>query len=173
MITLESADNALKKVYLDVISNQLNTNSNPLMARIAQTTKDVWGKEIVQVALFGINGGIGAGDETGSLPVSSGNSYVKFVSELKNLYGKIEISDKAIRASENSVGAFVNLLNAEMDGLIKASQFNFGRRLFGDGTGKIATISAILSAVMTCDTVKSMIEGLVVDIYASDGTKVV
>ncbi|MGN1213219.1 MAG: phage major capsid protein [Christensenellales bacterium] len=173
MITLESADNALKKVYLDVVSNQLNTNTNPLLAKISQTTKDVWGKEIVKVAPFGINGGIGAGDEAGELPASAGNNYVKFVSELKNLYGKIEISDKAIRASENSAGAFVNLLNAEMEGLIKASKFNFGRMLFGDGSGKIATISAVEGAVMTCDTVKNMIEGLVVDIYSSENSVVV
>ena len=90
MVTLESADNALKKVYLEVVSNQLNTNSNPLLTKIEQTTRDVWGKEIIKVAPFGINGGIGAGDEAGALPASAGNNYVKFVSELKNLYGKIE-----------------------------------------------------------------------------------
>lgn len=173
MVTLTSADNALKKVYLEVISNQLNTNANPFLAKIEQTSKDVWGKEIVKVAPFGINGGIGAGDEDGALPASAENKYVKFVTELKNLYGKIEISDKAIRASENNVGAFVNLLNAEMEGLVKASQFNFGRMLFGDGTGKIATISGVSTGVMTVDTVKNMIEGLVVDIYTSAESKVV
>ena len=114
MVTLTTANNALKEVYLGVLSNQLNTSINPLLSRINQTSADVWGKEIVKVAPFGINGGIGAGDEAGELPASAGNNYVKFVSELKNLYGKIEISDKAIRASENSAGAFVNLLNAEM-----------------------------------------------------------
>lgn len=166
MITLQSADNALKQVYLEVVSNQLNTNANPLLAKIEQTTRDVWGKEIVKVAPFGVNGGIGAGTEDGALPQSAGNKYVKFVSELKNLYGKIEISDKAIRASENNAGAFVNLLNAEMEGLIKASQFNFGRMLFGDGTGKLATVVSTEDGVITVNTVKNMIEGLVVDIYS-------
>lgn len=173
MITLESADNALKKVYLDVVSNQLNTNANPLLAKIEQTTKDVWGKEIVKVAPFGINGGIGAGDEAGELPASAGNNYVKFVTELKNLYGKIEISDKAIRASENSVGAFVNLLNAEMEGLIKASKFNFGRMLFGDGSGKIATVVSVEGKTVTASTVKNMVEGLVVDFYSASNAIIV
>ena len=171
MITLQSADNALKQVYLEVVSNQLNTNSNPLLAKIEQTSRDVWGKEIVKAAPFGVNGGIGAGDEDGSLPTSAGNKYVKFVTELKNLYGKIEISDKAIRASENSVGAFVNLLNAEMEGLVKASQFNFGRMLFGDGSGKLATVSAVENGVISVDSVKNMIEGLVVDVYSDAGEK--
>ena len=169
MVTLQSADNALKKVYLEVIANQLNDGVNPLLANITKTTKDVWGKEIVKVAPFGINGGIGAGDEAGSLPASASNNYVKFVSELKNLYGKIEISDKAIRASESNVGAFVNLLDAEMEGLVKASQFNFGRMLFGDGSGKLATITDVTEGVYTFDTVKNVVEGMVVDFYAAAG----
>lgn len=169
MVTLDSADNALKKVYLDVVANQLNDGVNPLLTKIEKTTQDVWGKEIIKVAPFGINGGIGAGDEAGVLPESASNNYVKFVSELKNLYGKIEISDKAIRATENNAGSFVNLLNAEMEGLLKASQFNFGRMLFGDGTGKIAIVKSVSDGVCTFDTVKNMIEGLVVDIYSTSG----
>ena len=172
MVTLTSADNALKKIYLDVVSNQLNDKVNPLLTKIEQTTADVYGKEIIKLAPFGINGGIGAGTEDGALPASAENKYVKFTTELKNLYGKIEITDKAIRASEYSVGAFVNLLNAEMESLIKASQFNFGRMLFGDGSGKLGTIASIASSVITLDTVKNVIEGMVVDFYAADNTKI-
>ena len=105
MVTLQSAENALKTVYLGVVANQLNINANPLLGKIKQSTSDVWGKEIRKLAPFGINGGIGAGTETGTLPAAAGNKYVQFVSELKNLYGKIEISDKAIRASKDDAGA--------------------------------------------------------------------
>jgi len=172
MVTLDSAQNALKSVYLDVISNQLNDKVNPLLSKISQSTKDVWGKEVVKMAPFGINGGIGAGTETGSLPTASANNYVKFVSTLKNLYGNIEISDKAIRASENNTGAFVNLLNDEMEGLIKASSFNFGRMLFGDGSGKLGTITDVTGYKLTLDTVKNVIEGMLVDAFTSAGAKV-
>lgn len=170
MVTLSSADNALKKIYLDVVSNQLNDKVNPLLTKIEQTTADVYGKEIIKLAPFGINGGIGAGTEEGALPNSAGNNYVKFVTELKNLYGKIELTDKAVRASEHSVGAFVNLLNAEMEGLIKASTFNFGRMLYGDGSGKLGTISKVAGQVITMDSVKNFIEGMVVDVYTSAGS---
>ena len=172
MVTLTSADNALKKIYLEVVSNQLNDKVNPLLSKIEQTTADVFGKEIIKIAPFGINGGIGAGTEDGMLPSSAGNSYVKFVSELKNLYGKIELTDKAVRASEHSAGAFVNLLNAEMEGLIKASTFNFGRMLFGDGTGKLATINEVSGSTATLSSVKNAIEGMVVDFYTEEGAKV-
>ena len=165
MVTLSSAENALKSVYLGVVANQLNVNANPLLSKIKRSSKDVWGKEIRKLAPYGINGGIGAGSETGSLPTAAGNNYAQFVAELKNLYGKIEISDKAIRASANNIGAFVNLLSDEMEGLVKASSFNLGRMLFGDGTGLLATVADYDDGTFTCDKVKNLIEGMVVDIY--------
>lgn len=168
MVTLQTAENALKTVYLGVVSDQLNINSNPLLAKIKQSTADVWGKEIRKLAPFGINGGIGAGTEDGSLPSANGNSYVQFVSSLKNLYGTIEISDKAIRASENNAGAFVNLLNAEMEGLIKASNFNLSRMLYGDGTGIITkhyTNSPGDNFITTPDY-KRFMEGMICSIYS-------
>ncbi len=170
MVTLSTADNALKEVYLGVVSNQLNTNINPLLAKINQTTADVWGKEIRKVAPYGINGGIGAGKEDGDLPTAAGNNYAQFVLTLKNLYGRFEITDKAIRASENSAGAFVNLLNAEMEGLVRASSFNFGRMLYGDGTGLLAKISDNEAGSVTVDDITKMIEGMVVDIISESGT---
>lgn len=170
MVTLTTANNALKEVYLGVLSNQLNTSINPLLTRINQTTSDVWGKQIRKVAPYGINGGIGAGTEDGDLPHSAQNNYEQFVLDLKNLYGKLEISDKAIRASENSAGAFVNLLTAEMEGLIKASSFNFGRMLYGDGSGTLANITENGTNNVTVDSTKNLIEGLVVDIVTTSGS---
>lgn len=166
-VTLSSAENALKTLYLGVVADQLNTAVNPLLAKISQTTSDVWGKEIRKLAPFGINGGIGAGTEDGELPDAAANNYAQFVLTLKNLYGTIEISDKAIRASENNSGAFVNLLEAEMEGLVKASKFNFGRMLFGDGSGVIAKASAQSGNVITVDTVKNVMEGMVVDVVSA------
>lgn len=173
MVTMNSADNALKSLYLGVVSEQLNTAVNPLLAKIKQTTQDVWGKEIRRLAQYGINGGIGAGTEDGTLPAAAGNNYDQFVLTLKNLYGTIEISDKAVRASENNVGAFVNLLNAEMEGLLKASSFNFGRMLFGDGNGTLGKVSEIAEdGTITLDSVKNVVEGMVIDFLSSAGAAI-
>lgn len=165
MVTLQTAESALKNVYLGVVANQLNVNANPLLAKIKQSSKDVWGKEVRKLAPFGINGGVGAGTETDALPISSGNGYVQFVADLKNLYGKIELSDKAVRASANNVGAFVNLLSDEMEGLVKASAFNLGRMLYGDGSGLLATVSSVSGKVVTCNKVNNLIEGMLVDVF--------
>ena len=172
MITMKTADDALKSAYLGVVSEQLNTAINPLLAKIKQSTQDVWGKEIRRLAQYGLNGGVGAGDEDGDLPEAAGNNYEQFVLTLKNLYGTIEISDKAIRASENSSGAFVNLLNAEMEGLLRASSYNFGRMLFGDGSGVLGKVVSISNGVVTVDNVKNLVEGMVVDFRSEDGTTI-
>ena len=168
MVTLQTAESALKEVYLGVVANQLNVNANPLLAKIKRSNKDVLGKEIHKLAPFGINGGVGAGSESGALPTASGNGYVQFVSELKNLYGKIEISDKAVRASANNAGAFVNLLSDEMEGLVKASSFNLGRMLYGDGTGLIATVASVDGKTVSCDKVNNLIEGMLIDVYTGE-----
>lgn len=167
MVTLQTAENALKSVYLGVVSDQLNTKANPLLTKIKQTTSDVWGKEIVKLAPYGLNCGFGAGDETGALPAASGNKYARFRAELKNLYGQIEISDKAIRASQNSAGSFVNLLNSEMEGLVKASTFNLGRMLFGDGTGRLSPGLAFVAngKYIDPDNCHRFAEGMVVEFY--------
>ncbi len=174
MVNLQTADKALKSVYLGVVSEQLNTSANPLLTKIEQTSSDVWGKEIIKLVTYGINGGIGAGDESGALPMAAGNNYAQFKLELKNLYGSIEISDKAVRASQNNVGSFVNLLNAEMEGLLKASRYNLGRMLYGDGTGTLTTIAKAITTATNAFTVlstKGLAIGMVIDIIAADGTK--
>lgn len=167
MIDLSSAQNALKDAYLSAASNILNTQTNPLFAKIKQSSSDVFGRQIIKVAPIGINGGIGAGSETGELPTANGNNYVQFKTTLKNLYGTLEISDKAIRASANNNGAFVDLLSAEMEGLLNSSKFNLARMLYGDGTGVVATVTGYTDGVATVDNVKNLIEGMVVDAYTA------
>ncbi len=167
MVTLSSADKALKSVYLEAISNQLNTTTNPLYNKFATTERDVWGKEIIKLAPYGVNGGIGAGSESGDLPISAENKYEQFKLSLKNLYGTIELSDKAIFASNNNTGAFLSLLDAEMDGLLTASKFNFGRMLYGDGSGTLAKVTSVSGNNVVVDSVMYLLEGMVIDFVHS------
>lgn len=171
MVTTQTADNVLKSYYLDAVAEQLDKAANPLLAAINKTTQDVAGRDVRKTVRYGVNGGVGAGTEEGALPSAGGNRYAQFVSTLKNLYGTIEITDKAIRASNSSEGAFVDLLNDEMDGLLKSSSFNFGRMLFGDGTGKLCTVTAVADGAYTVDDTRNLAEGMIVDIYSSGGSQ--
>ncbi len=167
MVTLTSANSALKTMYLDVVANQLNSNIHPFLAKVEKTSQDVVGKLVKKLVPYGVNGGIGAGTESGSLPSVAENNYALFEVALKNLYGSIEISDKAIRASSNEAGAFLNLLSAEMEGLVEASKFNLARMLYGNGNGLLATGTATASGAytFTVDSMKNLMVGQVVDIY--------
>lgn len=169
MVTLQNAENALKTIYLGAVTELLNTRVNPLLGKIEQSSVDVWGKEVRTAARVGVNGGIGAGDEAGDLPSAYGSNYVQFVTTLKNLYGQIEISDKAIRASADGRGAFTDLLNAELESLLSASKFNLGRMLYGDGSGKLCTINSLSAGSYPVSDSRNLIEGLVVDAYSSSG----
>ena len=117
MIDLTTAENALKDVYLGVIANQLNEKTDPVWRRIRKSSNDVYGKEIRVLPSW-----IGRYKE--KCPVLS--------SELKTIYGKVEISDKAIRCSINSSGAFVNLLNSEMENLISSTQKRLRDALYNE-----------------------------------------
>ena len=100
MVTTTTASDVLRSYYLNAVAEQLNKTANPLLAAIEQTTTDVTGKDVRKAVVYGMHGGVGARSESGDLPESDTDRYAQLVSSLKNLYGKIEISDKAIRASD-------------------------------------------------------------------------
>ena len=168
MVTIETADNALKSYYLDAVKDVLDYKINPFLAKLEHSSVDVTGKDVRKLVRVGISGGIGAGTETGNLPTSRTAQRVQLVSSLKNLYGTLEISDKAIRASANNEGAFVNLLNEEIETLIKGASFHFGRMLFGDGSGRLATVVTAMNNEIVVDSVNNIVEGMVVDVYKDD-----
>lgn len=170
MVTLTSAENVLKDVYLGVIADQINTKTNPLFSRIKRSSRNVFGKEIRVVAPVGINGGIMAGEETSDLPDGVDTPYLSLKAPLKNLYGRFEISDKALKCSASDVNAFVNLLQDGMDSLLKASMFNLSRMVYGDGTGLLATLT-VSSGTVTVDNAEAIAPGMYVDIY-NDTTSV-
>lgn len=109
-MTIEKIDNALKSFYLDALSERLNT-MHLFLARIEKTSRDVWGKQIRKFK-------------------QKGCVYMELKSELKNHYGTIELSEKALRACEHHAPALVNLLNSEMEELLQTSKENASKNLF-------------------------------------------
>ncbi len=162
MVTLNSADSVLKSFYLDAISESINYKANPFFAKLERTASDVVGKDVRKVIRNGFNTGIGVGTETGDLPKASASDYKTFIAPLKNLYGTIEISDKALRASANDEGAFVNILNEEMKALEKSASFNFSRMLFGDGTGVLSLVGGISNNQILISAPERFVEGMLV-----------
>ena len=164
MITLQNADAALKDYYLEAVTAQLNDNVSPFFTAIEKNSANVTGKDVKLTVLRGYSGGIVSGEEDANLPSPHKNRYATISMPLKNLYGTIEISDKALRASRDSSGAFVNLLNAEMEGLVVSARSSFQRMLFGDGSGLLCkVVKKISPTVYEVDTVKDYFAGMQVD----------
>lgn len=151
------ADKALKSFYLGAVADHLNAGTNPFWAKVKQTSADVWGREVRKL-----------------IPNDGQEELQQFALTLKNLFGKIEISDKAMCAAHNSAGAFVNLLNAEIHELLIVSKFNIGRMLYGDGSGLLATTvenTGNDSNAFVVDSTRFLIEGMTLDIYDANGAK--
>ena len=172
MVTLQTADSALKTFYLDAVTKEIDEKSSVFFSMIEKTSANVVGKSVTKVIKTGVSNGIGAGSETGDLPKGDNGAYIALNAPLKNLYGTIEISDKAIRASANNEGAFVNLLNEEMETLVQSAKYNFSRMLFGDGSGKIGEVIYIEgNDVVQLDNSAGLEEGMCVDVW-QDGVKI-
>ncbi len=170
MTTLKTAENALKSAYLGVLAETLNTETSPFLAMVKKTSDGVYGKEIRKMVRSAYSAGIGAGTEDGNLPAAGESKYVQFVSTLKNLYGQIEISDKAIRATKHGEGAFVDLLNAETEGLIKMAKFNLNRMIIGDGTGCLGTVDFDATRkFFDFYEIQRILPGMVLDVYNNTG----
>lgn len=165
MITIQNADQALKDYYLDAVTAQLNDTISPFYSAIEKNANNVFGKDVKLSIVRGNCGNVVASAEDGDLPDPYKNRYLDIVMPLKNIYGTIEISDKALRASRDSSGAFVNLVNSEMEGLVSSARQNFQRMLFGDGSGKICSIVSHKSGkTYTVNAAKEYFVGLCVDI---------
>ncbi len=170
MLNANNADKILRTVYLDVIANQLDTGTSPFFNMVNKGSEDIYGKEVVSPASFGINGGVGCADDDADLPMASSSEFLSFRAPIVNIFGNIEISDKVLRASQTTAGSFVNLLNNEMESLLKAAKFNFARMLFQDGNGILCKIVGSNSAAsggsttIYVDGLKNVIEGMIVDV---------
>ena len=158
----------MKDYYLDAVSAQLNGEVSPFFNAIAKTSENVFGKDVKLAIAKGTMAGVVAGAEDGELPSPRSNRYYGVTLPLKNIYGTIEISDKAMRASGDTSGAFVNLLNAEMEGLVAGAKANFARMLYGDGNGLICTVTSKKSDhQLAVNSAKSYFVGLKVKIGAT------
>ena len=173
MVTLSTVEKALKELYLGAIIKQLNTESDPFIARIKRTSERITGNnDIIRAAQIGINGGFGAGTETGQLPLPGENIYKKLRSTTKNMYGVIAISDKSLKSLKgNDKGAFGNLIQNEITGMMETAKWNFARQVSGKSDGVLTTCKASGGATnkVPVNDVRLLIEGITIDILEAGG----
>ena len=176
MVNMNTVSSALKNFYIMPLREDINLKADAFASRVMRTESNIVGyNKIVRAALVGANGGAGAGSETGALPASGENQYVNLESDTKNLYGTLEISDKIVKsATGQNAGAFVNILQQEMETLTRTLKWNLARQMYGDGSGKLVTLAAASASasVTATSSTQYLLPGLKVDLFAANGNAV-
>lgn len=163
--TLKNYEKALKENYLPVWENQLNIEPSAFLSKIKD--EPLVADKIVAAAPFGISGGFGFGAEGAPTPKAGNVPFERFESRAKDMYVDICISAKAVRLT-GSGGAMANALDTEVKGAYNAAKWNVGRSLFGNGMGVLTNCEGVTGGnTITVESTKFLIEGLIVDVYAT------
>lgn len=160
--TIQHLSAVLKTAYLPAFRNQITTDPSPFMEKIRKVP--LTNSTITATAPIGLNGGFSFGDET-SAPKAGAQKYASFKLDAVNMYVNIEITDKTVKLASSNSAAMLNAFDQEVKSAYNAANFHVGRALFGDGTGKLATVVE-QNGGYSCqvDDVTKLREGMIVDI---------
>lgn len=170
--TMSTLQSVLKNFYIGPIREQLN-NATVLLAQLKKSSKEVVGEQVILPLHIGRNWGVGARGTsgTGTLPTARNQQYSKAYFTTKDIYGRILISGKTIRATKTDKGSFLRVVTSETQGMVKDLSSDINRQMYGDGTGTLATTgTGATSASVTVDSTQYLEEGMYVDFYNSGGT---
>lgn len=143
--SLSTVDAILKDDYKDYI-DQLN-QATFILSQI-ETRKDTVQGRIARHALhLGRSSGVGARAENGTLPTAANQAYATVPVPVRYVYGRIQLSGPTIRQAVTDRGAFVDALDAEMQGIRKDAMKDVNRQLWGTSNGVIATCGTTSSSV--------------------------
>jgi hypothetical protein len=169
-LNLTEAGGALKKFYLPTVRNQIN-NKCLLLQQISADDEHVEGDEWILSLQVKRNSGVGWRGENDTSPTAGSQKYVQARDSVKELRGRIEITQRVISAMASNKGSFVRAVDSEMKGVGKDAARNQNRAFIGTSNGVIATCgttSASTTVTLATATPKSALrqleQGMVIDI---------
>ena len=130
----------LKDKYQPALTNQINTEPSPFLEKIRKV--NLTNNTIRCAAPIGINGGFGFGAEGVGTPKAGAQRYAQFEIDAVDMYVDLQISNKTIALASSNASSMINALDGEIKGSYAAAKWNISRALFGDGSGKLATVTA-------------------------------
>jgi hypothetical protein len=161
---LTFASEAIKLVYGD-LHEQLR-DKNPALQLIEASSANITrnGKEVIFDTHIGRNQGIGARGVREKLPVAGAQKYKQAHLYLTNLYGSIEVDGQLFEQAVEDYQAFINVVDNEINGLKKDLANDLNRQVYGDGSGKLAVVTAKAGQTVTVDTDHFLQVGMTIDI---------
>ena len=169
--SLSTVDAILKDDYKDFLDN-LN-EANFILSQIETRKDTVQGRIARHAVHLGRSSGVGARAENGTLPTAGNQAYATVPVPVRYVYGRIQLSGPTIRQAVSDRGAFIDALDAEMEGIKKDAMKDVNRQLWGTSNGVIAqcgTTSASTTVVLASTTGSTALRqlffdgGMVVDI---------
>lgn len=177
--SMTTADAALKNFYLDPVREQIN-QKNVLLEYVSKGKVDTEGRYAVLSLHTKRNSSVGARADGNYLPGTLINGTTTSIGQqsfaeervtLKQLFGRIQVDERVLKAAKSNRGAFINVMNVETEGLAEDMKKDLNRQLFGDASGQIAKIgTGTANATQTLDAATTRVQqrqievGMVLDI---------
>jgi hypothetical protein len=142
-------------------------DKNPALQLIEASSANITrnGKEVIFDTHIGRNQGIGARGVREKLPVAGAQKYKQAHLYLTNLYGSIEVDGQLFEQAVEDYQAFINVVDNEINGLKKDLAVDLNRQVYGDGSGKLAVVTAQPSSTtLTVDSTHWLQIGMVFDV---------
>ena len=169
--TLSTVDAILKDDYKEYLDN-LNS-ANFILSQVETRKDTVQGRIARHAVHLGRSSGVGARAENGTLPTAANQSYATVPVPVRYVYGRIQLSGPTIKQAVSDRGAFIDALDAEMEGIKNDAMKDVNRQLWGTSNGVIAqcgTTSAATTVVLASTTGSTALRqlffdgGMIVDI---------
>jgi hypothetical protein len=172
--TMASLDPILKEVYSGSLNEMLN-NDTLSYNRIKSTsdgtgTMPYGGKYVVFPLHVSRNSGIGARNEGEVLPNAGKQGTVRAQLNLKYQYGAIELNGQTFELATKDYQSFADAMEMEVSGIKADLTKDRNRQYFGNGNGRVATVTAAISGQnITVDSVQHIQDDELLDAYTSGG----
>jgi hypothetical protein len=137
----QTLSGVLKDVYLGSVVEQLN-NEVLIPQRIGRETQEFAGNQVVLSVHKQRSSGVFARGENVQFADPGAQLYAKPVYDIKALYGRIRITGLGRVKTASQAGAFLRVLEGEINGMRNDLKMDLARQLYGDGTARICSGSA-------------------------------
>lgn len=174
--TMASLDPILKEVYSGSLNEMLNNDTlsyNRIKSSSDGTgTLPYGGKYVVFPLHVSRNSGIGARNEGEVLPNAGKQGTARAQLNLKYQYGSIELNGQTFELATKDYQSFADAMEMEVSGIKADLTKDRNRQYFGNGNGRIATVTGAVSGqTFTVDSSQHIQDDELVDvIVGTSGT---
>lgn len=139
---VSTVSDVLKNRYLGPVNGQLNNDVLVFqLLELDSKNIDLDGYQAVVPLHKGRSTGIGARLENETLPSAGNQTYESATYDLTYQYGRAQFSGQSIQKTKTDAGAFIRVMTDELDRLRDDLALDLARQVYGDGTGRIATLA--------------------------------